>query len=368
MSFGVTCANTSFTRKCPHRNVNRLQIRKRRYSITKSQYDDEDLLTREKRRSMENELRDPKYFLDYFFPRPIRITLFGFSAFSCLIGTFLTLSAVIKDQAFAIEDGLVQNVGINLFGVVLFTALFFIDRRAGETRVEQRKKLRDAQIAFGDREVYTNTSGEKMSKLKEVDDDWIIRRLERWGQKDNMPFLGPKKAVILQDLLKEKQPKLAVEVGTMCGYSAIIIGQVLNEDSKLISMETDWKWALAAKRFLWQASRGQKDSKIGNKVEVQIGDARNLIPKIDQKIDFLFLDGVPKEYLEYLKAAEPMLAPGAVVVADNAGVFQQGGLKTYLQYVRYGDKYDSRFIESTFEWRDDIPDGMEVSVFKQQQE
>eukprot|EP01026_Neomeris_dumetosa_P062693 TRINITY_DN5939_c0_g2_i2.p3 TRINITY_DN5939_c0_g2~~TRINITY_DN5939_c0_g2_i2.p3 ORF type:complete len:206 (-),score=49.89 TRINITY_DN5939_c0_g2_i2:120-737(-) len=202
-----------------------------------------------------------------------------------------------------------------------------------------------------------------MSKLKEVDDDWILRRLERWGRKDNMPFLGPKKAVILQELVKEKKPKCVVEVGTMCGYSAIIIAQVLDEGSKLISMERDWKWALAAKRFLWQASRGSNNSNIGSKVSVQIGDARDLLPNLKEKIDFLFLDGVPKEYIEYLKAAEPKLAPEAVVVADNAGVFQQGGLKGYLNYVRYGDRYQSRFIESTFEWRDDIPDGMEVSVF-----
>ena len=56
-----------------------------------------------------------------------------------------------------------------------------------------------------------------MSRLKPVDDDWILRRLERWGRKDQMPFLGPKKGVILQGLVREKSPRLAVEVGTMAG-------------------------------------------------------------------------------------------------------------------------------------------------------
>jgi len=31
----------------------------------------------------------------------------------------------------------------------------------------------------------------------QVDDTWILRRLERWGRKDAMPFLGPKKGAIL---------------------------------------------------------------------------------------------------------------------------------------------------------------------------
>ena len=40
-----------------------------------------------------------------------------------------------------------------------------------------------AQLAIGDREIFTNEEGERVSRLKEVNSDWIIRRLERWGRK-----------------------------------------------------------------------------------------------------------------------------------------------------------------------------------------
>lgn len=83
-----------------------------------------------------------------------------------------------------------------------------------------------------------------------------------------------------------------------------------------------------------------------------------------QQIDFVFLDGLPREYLDYLQAVEPFLAPGAVIVADNAGVFAEGGLKPYLEYVRGSDKYESTFVPLTLEWRDDVPDGLEVSVWR----
>ena len=89
--------------------------------------------------------------------------------------------------------------------------------------------------------------GEKMSRLKQVDDEWILRRLERceqcviqhrhhenfvftrlnqcllilpfqsWGRKDKMPFISDKKGAIMQRLVSERAPKLAVEVGTMAG-------------------------------------------------------------------------------------------------------------------------------------------------------
>jgi hypothetical protein len=43
--------------------------------------------------------------------------------------------------------------------------------------------VRAAQIRLGDREVTVNAAGERVSRLREVDADWILRRLERWGRR-----------------------------------------------------------------------------------------------------------------------------------------------------------------------------------------
>ena len=186
-----------------------------------------------------------------------------------------------------------------------------------------------------------------------------------------MPCIGPKKADILQRLVQQKQPQHAVEVGTFCGYSALKIAQVMPSGARVTSFESDWKWALVAKRFVWQATQGsRRQSKPLSAINVQWGDARELLQKTAQqrrqqdRIDLLFIDGMPKQYLDYLKAAEPLLAPGALVIADNAGVFAEGGLKLYLEYVRNGEKYDSRQIETTLEWRDDVKDSIELSEYK----
>lgn len=57
---------------------------------------------------------------------------------------------------------------INIIGMTTFGVLFYFDNKAADARVQQRKRIRDAQIAFGDRELYVNEQGEKMSRLKEV--------------------------------------------------------------------------------------------------------------------------------------------------------------------------------------------------------
>jgi len=72
-----------------------------------------------------------------------------------------------------------------------------------------------------------------------VNDDWILRRLEKWGRREGMPFLGPQKAAILQQLVQQQQPRLAVEVGSMAGYSAIVIAQVRAADTTCLHSLTD---------------------------------------------------------------------------------------------------------------------------------
>ena len=87
-----------------------------------------------------------------------------------------------------------------------------------------------------------------------------------WGRvcgavQDGMPFIGPQKGALLQGLVRERRPRHVVEVGTMCGYSALLLAQALGPGRQLITIEADWKWALAAKRFVWQATQGDKSSK-----------------------------------------------------------------------------------------------------------
>jgi hypothetical protein len=48
--------------------------------------------------------------------------------------------------------------------------------------------------------------------------------------------------------------------GGTAGYTAILIAQQLAEDARLVSIEKELSWVLVAKRFLWQASQGDKNA------------------------------------------------------------------------------------------------------------
>ena len=60
--------------------------------------------------------------------------------------------------------------------------------------------------------------------------------------------------------------------------------------------------------------------------------------------------------------AANLLAPGATVIADNVGIFENT-LVPYLDYVRSSGKYESVHYKAPMEYFKAIDDGVEVSIW-----
>jgi len=73
-------------------------------------------------------------------------------------------------------------------------------------------------------------------------------------------------------------------------------------------------------------------------------------------VDFLLIDAMKEKYLDSLRAVEPRLRTGALIVADNTGVFRRD-VKSSLAHVRGNGRYESHA-------HDFGTDCMEVSVFR----
>ena len=91
-------------------------------------------------------------------------------------------------------------------------------------------------------------------------------------------------------------------------------------------------------------------------VTVMEGDALELLPAFSGEVDFLFIDANKSDYLRYLKAIEPKLKKGAVVVADNT-IVSARAMADYLEYVQTSPNYDTVTIRASMEKND----GMTVS-------
>jgi predicted O-methyltransferase YrrM len=134
------------------------------------------------------------------------------------------------------------------------------------------------------------------------------------------------------------------------------MGGMLSEENvgKITTIEIDKESTNIARKNI-------EDAALVDKVEIIEGDAMEIIPRLNEKFDMVFLDGTKEEYLNYLKLVEKNLKKGAVVVADNVGVFETS-MRDYLEYARNSGLYDSRTLETKLEFDNNTKDAIEVSV------
>jgi len=177
--------------------------------------------------------------------------------------------------------------------------------------------------------------------------DKVLREIEDLSEKKFLPIIGPNRGKFLVDEVKKAKPRRILEVGTLVGYSAILMGKELDETSEITTIEIHRDEAEVASENILRA-------KIRPKVQVIAGDATKVIPALNGTFSFAFIDAEKTEYFQYLKLAEGKLLASSTVVADNAGIFANQ-MRDYLDYVRNSGKYQSRFIQVG-------DDGLEISL------
>jgi predicted O-methyltransferase YrrM len=119
------------------------------------------------------------------------------------------------------------------------------------------------------------------------------------------------------------------------GYSAITIASHMPEEAVLCTIEIDAE--LAA-----EAEQNVAISGLAGRIRVLTGDALDLIPDLQWSFGFAFVY-TEKSECKYLALIVPKLCCGALVVADNAGIFESD-MKGYMDLVRSSRFYESRYV------------------------
>lgn len=178
----------------------------------------------------------------------------------------------------------------------------------------------------------------------------MLALMDRAATAWTIPNVGRAKGRVIRRLIERHQPTRAIELGSLLGYSAILIASALPPRGRLICVEQNPYLA----KFV---GYNTKAAGLGGKVKVVVGDALRAIPLLPGKFDFVLIDADKNDYLDYLRQLEPKLLPGAVVVADNTGVFRRD-VTPYLEYVRDAA---GRYASREYDFGDDT---MEVSVLR----
>jgi predicted O-methyltransferase YrrM len=165
----------------------------------------------------------------------------------------------------------------------------------------------------------------------------VLREIEVQAPANHWPIIGPVKGSVLVDLIRERQPKRVLELGALVGYSSTLMALHLPEGGRIVSVEVD-------PANVERSRATHERAGVTERCEVIQGAALETIPRLTGPWDMVFIDAEKSDYLRYLQAVEPELAPDAVVVADNVKIAAEA-VAPYLDYVRNSGRYESSYHE-----------------------
>jgi predicted O-methyltransferase YrrM len=137
-----------------------------------------------------------------------------------------------------------------------------------------------------------------------------LKILEDYARENNVPIIEPEVGQLIKVLLKLHKPKEILEVGTAIGYSALLMGQNLEGDWSITTMERN-------PQMIEKARENFRESGLEDRIRIIEGDARETFPHLTKKYDFIFLDAAKGQYMEFLGYAKDLLKPGGLIVSDN---------------------------------------------------
>jgi catechol O-methyltransferase len=156
------------------------------------------------------------------------------------------------------------------------------------------------------------------------------------------------------------QPRLMLEFGGYCGYSAVLIGSHLPPGARLISMEINPVFAAIATKIIEHAG-------LADRVQVWVGDIPALMPRVREEcggpgcVDAVFIDHWKELYLPHTRALEAsgLLHVGSTLIADN---IIYPGAPDYLAYVQSApERYRTVVHEAHLEYSATARDAVAVS-------
>ena len=121
---------------------------------------------------------------------------------------------------------------------------------------------------------------------------------------------GPLQGNLLTMISRMIQPKSILEIGTFTGFSAICLAKGLQEDGRLLTIESRASEASVAKRFF-----DRSDFK--EQILLQVGDAKEILMDLNESWDLVFVDADKTGYINYFEMLMKHAKSGSWMLFDN---------------------------------------------------
>lgn len=106
------------------------------------------------------------------------------------------------------------------------------------------------------------------------------------------------------------QPKYILELGTYTAYATLCLAEGAVDDAEIHTIEVNDELEDFILKYLHK-------TKLRDKIHLHLGDAMEIIPKIDKVFDLVFIDANKRHYIEYYNLIFDKVRPGGLIIADN---------------------------------------------------
>lgn len=142
--------------------------------------------------------------------------------------------------------------------------------------------------------------------------DESIKQIERQAEQDFIPIMDPLAINFLMQIIRMKQPKSILEIGTAIGYSALRMNEAY-PNAKITSIEQNHDRVTAAINNINAQNKTEQ-------IKVVHDDALTYMLKlanVNEKFDLVFIDAAKSKYKQFFEAAVSLLCKNGIIITDN---------------------------------------------------
>jgi predicted O-methyltransferase YrrM len=154
--------------------------------------------------------------------------------------------------------------------------------------------------------------GEQAQYLEELHpaNEGLIAEMELDAAENRVPIADREVALFLEITARAIGARRVLEFGMAIGYSVIHLLRGMPADGSVTTIEPNDEMIRRAGDYFKRAG-------VTDRVNVERGRALDVLPRLNETFDLVYLDAVKEEYAAYLEQSLPLLRAGGVVVADN---------------------------------------------------
>lgn len=143
----------------------------------------------------------------------------------------------------------------------------------------------------------------------------VVRSIQQYANDRRIPIIPHETALFLDFLLSYKKVNSILEIGTAIGFSSIMMAQHLDEHGKIYTID----------RFdvmIERAKQNFEKAGVSHQVTLLEGDAKDILPTLNEKFDIIFMDSAKSKYYDFLPYCIDLLNLGGLLIVDD--IFQAG--------------------------------------------